>query len=276
MPLTPPYLLTLPREIRDIIYGYLTQDIDAVYNQHEPTSHLVGLRIERCPRLSVLLTHSRLYEEYASSSVFYNIQIRAHTSLAANAMFEIYPDDYIEWPNSRLDEVKKRTTQLTCLFDHWVDWTGWPRYTWGLIEAFCSEWISASCKTIRIGLPMEMPRLNSNDLTNDDCLPAPPSSIFGLQLRQRTVGYCEFRDIHAPHILHNSSYNFGSYLYSNAENVRSFWTEDEIFTPSYPQLGKRNLRLERTDPKNEAMMNGWREKREKDVFHWRIDDSNKC
>ncbi|KAJ8112735.1 hypothetical protein OPT61_g4966 [Boeremia exigua] len=62
-----PHLLTLPREIRDEIYGYLHQRL-------EPKSMQVfQVTVSNAPLLPVLLTHSRLHEEYLQADCFRNL-----------------------------------------------------------------------------------------------------------------------------------------------------------------------------------------------------------
>jgi hypothetical protein len=85
-----PHLLTIPREIRNEIYSYLHQRIkfqDEILMQYaEGSTRDAHLCLENAPLINVLLTHSRLYDEYKESdcfripsavlNVFYNDHIR--------------------------------------------------------------------------------------------------------------------------------------------------------------------------------------------------------
>lgn len=55
-------LLTLPREIRNIIYGYLSRNV--IHQYHQRSSPTPYIRFEHAPIVSVLLTNSQLRQEY--------------------------------------------------------------------------------------------------------------------------------------------------------------------------------------------------------------------
>jgi hypothetical protein len=69
-----PHLLTIPREIRNEIYSYLHQRI--TFQDHilmklfDGRSLDATLCFENAPLISVLLTHSRLYDEYKEPDCF--------------------------------------------------------------------------------------------------------------------------------------------------------------------------------------------------------------
>lgn len=70
----PPHLLTLPREIRNEIYRHLSHDVSLRFCGDGDT--LVGpytARLTNAPILSVLLTHSRLYQEYMDAAWCRNV-----------------------------------------------------------------------------------------------------------------------------------------------------------------------------------------------------------
>jgi hypothetical protein len=69
------HLLTIPREIRDRIYTYLTQDRNFYLRRDQrpigsDLSREVDVHVKQAPLLSVLLTHSRLKEENLESAAF--------------------------------------------------------------------------------------------------------------------------------------------------------------------------------------------------------------
>jgi hypothetical protein len=75
-----PHLLTIPREIRDEIYGYLSHEVIIVCGW-ELSKHRMGkykykcVRFENAPIVALLLTHSRLHDEYLQSAPFKNLHI---------------------------------------------------------------------------------------------------------------------------------------------------------------------------------------------------------
>lgn len=91
-----PNLLTLPREIRDIIYGYLHHPMklrnhpgmpyrktDPTWASHANCSHFVHediyrMRLSHLPYSAVLHAHTRLSEEYKESTIFNNISATFH------------------------------------------------------------------------------------------------------------------------------------------------------------------------------------------------------
>ena len=89
-----PHLLTIPREIRNEIYSYLHQRItfqDRLYRKLTDGRNLDAVFcFENAPLINVLLTHSRLYDEYKESDCFripsavlnayYNDRLRGHAS----------------------------------------------------------------------------------------------------------------------------------------------------------------------------------------------------
>jgi hypothetical protein len=75
MEATSPNLLTLPRELRDRIYSYLTRQVDFNWERgdiftlrgsdgHVQLVEPVPLRVLNCPMPELLRVHSRIYEEY--------------------------------------------------------------------------------------------------------------------------------------------------------------------------------------------------------------------
>jgi hypothetical protein len=64
-----PHLLPIPREIRDEIYEYFSHEV-VIERGWELTSHNGIFKRERfanAPVVSVLLSHSRLHDEYIQS-----------------------------------------------------------------------------------------------------------------------------------------------------------------------------------------------------------------
>lgn len=64
-----PHLLTIPRELRDEIYSYLSYEAKHT-NQDESKTCEMHLAIHQVPYRHVLLVHSMLYREYRESTIF--------------------------------------------------------------------------------------------------------------------------------------------------------------------------------------------------------------
>lgn len=83
-----PHLLKIPREIRDQIYSYLHTSI-RLHHTSLPHHHVLhrepSLLLTNVPSLSVLLTHSRLHEEYTkvlcSNDITLRIGLKACTAV---------------------------------------------------------------------------------------------------------------------------------------------------------------------------------------------------
>jgi hypothetical protein len=79
MSTSPRHLLNMPREIRNRIYHYLSHEITFNWRwNHWPLAGNEGISkvcLKDAPRLSVLLTSHRLYEEYSESEHFKNTAI---------------------------------------------------------------------------------------------------------------------------------------------------------------------------------------------------------
>ena len=93
----PLHLLTLPREIRNNIYGFLSRDID-LRTINELGGVATVVHITNAPCVEVLLTHSRIRDEYLEAECFRNL------SAAINRVDQ-WKDD-IKWLSTAQLKVK--------------------------------------------------------------------------------------------------------------------------------------------------------------------------
>jgi hypothetical protein len=75
-----PHLLTLPREIRDLIYTYLSHDVVFEWGYRTFSfpiggSHATTVQVHGIPSLSALLTCTRMSEEYSAAPSFMNVSL---------------------------------------------------------------------------------------------------------------------------------------------------------------------------------------------------------
>lgn len=110
----PPRLLTLPREIRNIIYDFLSREID-LRTINELGGVATVVHITNAPCVEVLLTHSRLHDEYLEAECFRNLS-------AAVSRVEQWKTA-IKWPSTAQLKVKDdaalarvKTVTFRCIY----------------------------------------------------------------------------------------------------------------------------------------------------------------
>jgi hypothetical protein len=90
--MTRPHLLTLPREIRNEIYSYLTKEVQFRWVWQQATGWdggcIATVLVENMPFCAVLLTHSRLCEEYLEARCFKKL----HATIDANFSISHHPE----------------------------------------------------------------------------------------------------------------------------------------------------------------------------------------
>ncbi|KAF3008439.1 hypothetical protein E8E13_003019 [Curvularia kusanoi] len=74
------HLLGLPREIRNVIYSYLTRPIH-LNGVNEVGGMDIAIELDNAPELNVLLVHSRLHDEYKESTCFTDSSASLSTGL---------------------------------------------------------------------------------------------------------------------------------------------------------------------------------------------------
>ena len=110
----PSRLLTLPREIRNIIYDFLSREID-LRTINELGGVATVVHITNAPCVEVLLTHSRLHDEYLEVECFRNLS-------AAITRVEQWKND-IKWLSTAQLKVKDdaalarvKTVTFRCIY----------------------------------------------------------------------------------------------------------------------------------------------------------------
>jgi hypothetical protein len=91
-----PNLLTLPREVRNIVYGYLSHKLEfewrwAINEEHNnpvgsPLYDVANVRFENVPEPGVLSAHSRLRAEYLEEDAFHNKQLTMSITLRLDSI----------------------------------------------------------------------------------------------------------------------------------------------------------------------------------------------
>jgi hypothetical protein len=132
MAAAPPYLPTLPRELRDKIYSYLSYEV-VVECGWEPVTWGVGKckarRVvwENAPIVSVLLMHSRLHDEYLESDAFKSSTINFTIDPRVKKYITKEQNALNEGPSIRkaLHTIRNATVKFTqesaCMAPLWYD-----------------------------------------------------------------------------------------------------------------------------------------------------------
>lgn len=69
-----PHLLTLPREVRNLIYENLTRTLE-LRGIKKIGDSLTMVFLTNAPYVNLLLTHSRLHDEYKESDAFQKLSV---------------------------------------------------------------------------------------------------------------------------------------------------------------------------------------------------------
>lgn len=120
-------LLSLPRELRDQIYNYLHEKIalrwyyvPSNFPESQGLNPIYDIQIEQAPLISVLLTHSRLKEEYVESVIFKRLSATLRLqSTKQNLLYFPNSDDqsFVRHPECKAGQLLRRITHLNVLVD---------------------------------------------------------------------------------------------------------------------------------------------------------------
>jgi hypothetical protein len=233
---TKPHLLTIPREIRDKIYGYLHHQIKTCWAWREIQSQpdcwdTAVLIVHNAPLLDVLLTHSRLRDEYLESACF---RVPSLTILYVPNDSYMSRGENQDISNGILAQLRTATILFGFEFgtsgpSHWVD-----------IRKFTEVVASKAPKlsTLRIGMrypgqegvPHEMlPALARTHFVANRVkfMPPPPNNLMRLPITRRGEGYTlefvEFPDDCLAHII----VRVGAYVFSREKVHEDLWRPQE-------------------------------------------------
>jgi hypothetical protein len=226
-----PHLLTLPREIRDMIYTHLHHRVSLRVQNEYQVQHMV---IEKAPIAAVLSTHPQLYHEYKDADCFKNLSgVLYLTESFACPREALLADSRVlsQVCHLELGEVVSTETEELSIGRKIESDEGFAQY-------------------IRVQLVPMLPRLKTlrfrtwytHDVHTDhvsmnsaDYLverTSVPHTICGLKMVQVATG-CDFtrsyrRSLNRSfHLLHLTTY----YVYANAKaNAKkaNFWTLEEV------------------------------------------------
>ncbi|KAF3008437.1 hypothetical protein E8E13_002951 [Curvularia kusanoi] len=190
-----PHLLTLPREIRDMIYGYLTQDRQLPLKS---ISQVDGFRtlveIKKPPYVDVLLTHSRLRDEYLQSTCFKDLSLVIYTCAKYEGLEELgyhLPNPPISSRDDAALAHAKRV-DLICTYADEREYIDTPlNIIYGLFERGLSPHTLRIIQERSIVGELDDPILKESAFRAEQALrliPALPNEVNSLPLRQHATG----------------------------------------------------------------------------------------
>ncbi|KAF2001553.1 hypothetical protein P154DRAFT_164906 [Amniculicola lignicola CBS 123094] len=152
-----PHLLTLPREIRDLIYGFLTHEVivetdigitlpEETGTISERCGSICYLELPSCPFHSVLLVHPQLYAEYMASSVFSRLSVTLHMTITSTSQSAHRADELLvalDLPNA---DAAKSDRQLSGMLKH-------VQHLNIRVSLWADVWINAVQDVVKMAVP---------------------------------------------------------------------------------------------------------------------------
>jgi hypothetical protein len=276
-----PNLLDLPREVRDHIYTYSTHDLRLKWIQEaggwaSKLSPVVNVQVNDAPIVSVLLTHSRLKEEYMQSTIYRQLSMTLRLESAARASTTAHSRSLAGSGTSLTTatvSMLRRVIHITIFVDCGSICTGsvYPNNVLcSDLEQLLNILASPATRLASIKIAMQYDDgLSLPDTMLDfaylpgNFFPGVPHALVGLPLVQRAGAYRLTRGetpshigAASPRVSHSiddtACYVYGKERYWSEEEVLEEWPNAET---EAPEVGKgRKARLPN-------VIKGWREKR---------------
>ncbi|KAF2001542.1 hypothetical protein P154DRAFT_574889 [Amniculicola lignicola CBS 123094] len=266
-------LLSLPREIRDLIYPYIAQEANLYFQ--DPANKLIlgqfwvlGLHIPRSPIVSILLTHSRLREEYLESAIFKELSVSLHLKPVVwefvHGLREQLPAQYRYHAKhhegqfldgntlSRATRYLEYSRTISILIEEWAYGLCSFGEPWLRLQPMYEdlEPLAPRASTLRVGFPFELvekvmdgPARTFQYLNKLKETPLePPSSFMGLALRQQLFGQSlssvafeeeELVEIHPP-LFH--VFRCAGFVFQNDVKKALHWDKEELAQPIFMGL----------------------------------------
>jgi hypothetical protein len=113
-----PHILTIPREIRDLIYSYLHHPVSVGWKVDRPEVCCAMIEVQKAPFPNVLLTCSRFKEEYLESSVYADLDAVIRTVYESDDDYELtYGSSHGGYPGIDCQMIEGgHPSKLTSLF----------------------------------------------------------------------------------------------------------------------------------------------------------------
>jgi len=132
-----PHLLTLPREVRNIIYSHMYQPINFDWSYKilpfpQDGSYTVPCQVRRAPLLSVLLSCTQIHDEYSQSALVQSMTIALDVGRGlikhrneSDPNGKTHAKDIVR--RTRHVELHMDTTDINCDVDSWSTIGGFVR-----------------------------------------------------------------------------------------------------------------------------------------------------
>jgi len=292
MSLPAAHLLMLPRELRDQIYEYLGRDLCVVWGRgfagwkEGQLSSTVEVQVDNAPFINVLLTHSRLKEEYMQSPVFkrlsLTLRMRAKERMPRKTKDERYFLGCGTWLTPAADGFLSRVSKITLFVDcgdvaiHSTNYV-YPSYRlhWdiqSLLDIFALK--ASNLASVKLALRFKPKHLlldaDSTYTLFGTYLPPPEPVVAQLDLVQRAEAYrlnyymVESRRNDQFDVRHAVT-QVGCYLYGEQSPPAQYWVPSDILK-EWPdtKLGEPSLDKYADFPRTDQLpyaFGGWKEKR---------------
>ncbi|KAJ8116490.1 hypothetical protein OPT61_g2091 [Boeremia exigua] len=256
-----PHLLTLPREIRNLIYEHLFHEISLrELVQSTPTLFTtLKIHVDNAPLSSVLLVHSQLRDEYLETGPFHRLSITI-SSRELRFLPHFTPQDLVTFTGSargseRMRAVVRRSQHVNI---HYMNCT--PGYTiQDVINLFTPDF--AVLRSLRVAVWESVGSVRYNARTSYlEPLPPTPDvvlddSLAGLSLVQRGAcfGLSHNQGSLASHISNTTSSPSWFYhtvgqitfaVYASGRSEPALWDERVVKhwkSSRYPVIGQDRL-----------------------------------
>ncbi|KAF9691814.1 hypothetical protein EKO04_010238 [Ascochyta lentis] len=261
------HLLTIPREIRNLVYVYLYKDLELRSVSHIGDTHVI-FGLVNAPCLNLMLTHPRIYEEYKESESF--------TNLAASLTNIDHFADLWKWrkdakTQQQDSEALSRIKHITLRFTHLPSPSPQDSSITKLIDALALR--CPRLDTLMIGEFKHIEKYTDETLPKDlsfstaDTLLRLPTHIVNLHLTQRADcrWFHSFCAATTPDDVTHSFFQVRLHTFSSRNGCRWRWTPEGLETnrtpPGYSRLLRKVVReySARMVEQKPRTIVGWRE-----------------
>jgi hypothetical protein len=285
-------LLSLPREIRDLIYGFLTQEAEFtwLWDSEKLRTQAINYRATvqvQLPILTFLSVYSRFRDEYLEAECFKRLKARAELHhLATEAVSTLQEEAMAR----RLREERLSRISEVTVFNHTRASNAFQLPSL-FVQALAA--LAPKLSVIRLALSVvhidnmsdsmvEHEYYSDAEVSHPNALGMLPADLIGLPLVQCGEGYrityshWQFKSLvrKSEKNLRHVSYRNGVYLYTRKNTNIPYWEVDEVIARrrlvSYLQDLVDGMQKEEAEEtaRLRLEMKEWKEKRGDEIEGW--------
>ena len=171
MTTTSPSLLTLPRELRDHIYSYLTQNLNfCVFYDIDNLSEVRSekaftIHIENAPIAGVLLSHPRLHNEYLENPIFKTLTAAVYIDPTCGIHNERPAPQLPELTARQAESILRKVQHAIIIIDFGEANVGYHK------PDFAAYWLFLRIFALKIGTPLLGLKVAASFRTNANIAP---------------------------------------------------------------------------------------------------------